>query len=62
MYLQSRSYCLHCSACYGYEERLRNVCYLLLQFLVVKMYLLRVVSHNGTVYKYVSTTLNEVLL
>jgi hypothetical protein len=61
-YLQLRSYSLYCKACYGGDERLRKVIYLLLKSLMVKMNLLKGVSHNIEVYKNVSTTLNEDLL
>lgn len=35
-YLQLFSSCLHCSACYGGKERLRNATYLSLNFLTVQ--------------------------
>jgi hypothetical protein len=50
------------SACYGDEERLRNVTNLFLKFLVVKVDPLNVVSRDVAVYKNVSTTLNEDLV
>jgi hypothetical protein len=49
-------------ACYGGEERLWNVTYLFLKFLMVKMDPLNRVSHNVAVYKNVNTTLNAGLL
>jgi hypothetical protein len=46
----------------GSEERLRNLTYSFLKFLVVKAYPLNVVSHNIAVYKNITMTLNEDLL
>jgi hypothetical protein len=46
----------------GSEERLRNLTYSFLKFLVVKAYPLNVVSHNIAVYKNITMKLNEDLL
>jgi hypothetical protein len=43
----------------GGEERLRKVTHLVLNFLVVKLGPLNVVSHNLAVYKNLTTKLNE---
>lgn len=51
---------LHAS--YGGEERLRNLTYLFLQFLMVKMDPLNRVSYNVAVYKNENTNLNADLL
>jgi hypothetical protein len=48
-----------CNAYCGGEERLRNVTYLFPKFRVLKIDPLNVVSHNVSVYKNVTTTLNE---
>jgi hypothetical protein len=55
-----RSYCLYCNVYNGGEERLKNVTYLFLKFLIIEMDLLNVVSHN-VVYNNVSMTLNDLL-
>jgi hypothetical protein len=43
--------CLYCSARYSGEERLWNVTYLLLMFVMVKVDPLNGVSYNVAVYK-----------
>jgi hypothetical protein len=50
------------SACYGGEERLNNVTYLIVKFLMVKMDLINIISHAVAVYKNVSMILNKDLL
>jgi hypothetical protein len=52
---------LYFNACYRSEERLRNVTYLFLKFLMVKMDPLNIVSHIA-VYKNITKMLKENLV
>jgi hypothetical protein len=54
--------CLYCNACYWDEERLKNVIYLFIKFLMVKTDQLNVASQNVAVDKNVTMVLNEDLL
>jgi hypothetical protein len=53
---------MYCNVCYRGEERLRNITYMFLKFVMVKGDLLNVILYNVAVYKNVYMTLNEDLL